>query len=91
MVDKHQSLNTMPIHCIDKCGFNMEKDVQFAFRVESSLRQQFVRTCKGMDRPAGQVLREFMREFVRDHIQPSLFKDSIHQQQLLIEDLREEQ
>lgn len=49
------------------------KDVQFAFRVEAVLREQFVRTCKEIDRPAGQVLREFMREFVRDQVQPSLF------------------
>jgi hypothetical protein len=70
----------------------MEKDVQFAFRVESSLREQFVRTCKGMDRPAGQVLREFMREFVRDHIQSSLFDDQrLQQQDMLIEDRRESQ
>jgi hypothetical protein len=54
----------------------MEKDVQFAFRVESSLRDQFVRACKTMDRPAGQVLRQFMREFVGDNIQASLFEPS---------------
>lgn len=53
----------------------MEKNAQFAFRVESSLRDQFVRTCKKMDRPAGQVLREFMREFVGENIQPSLFDE----------------
>ena len=51
----------------------MGKDVQFAFRVEASLREQFVRACKEIDRPAGQVLREFMREFVRERVQPSLF------------------
>lgn len=55
----------------------MEKDVQFAFRVEAPLREQFVRTCKEMDRPAGQVLREFMREFVKDHVQASLFDEPI--------------
>ncbi len=70
----------------------MEKDVQFAFRVESSLREQFIRTCKGMDRPAGQVLREFMRGFVRDHIQTSLFDEPIQtQQDMLIDELREKQ
>jgi hypothetical protein len=54
----------------------MEKDVQFAFRVDAPLREQFVRTCKAMDRPAGQVLREFMREFVGEHVQPTLFDDN---------------
>jgi len=53
----------------------MEKDVQFAFRVEAPLREEFVRTCKSLDRPAGQVLREFMREFVGGHIQPALFAE----------------
>ena len=53
----------------------MSKDVQFAFRVESSLREQFVRTCRRMDRPAGQVLREFMREYVGKNIQASLFEN----------------
>jgi hypothetical protein len=53
----------------------MEKDVQFAFRVEAPLREQFVYICKGMDRPAGQVLREFMREYVREHIQSPLFDE----------------
>lgn len=52
----------------------MSKDVQFAFRVESTLREQFVRTCKHLDRPAGQVLREFMREFIGTNIQGSLFE-----------------
>lgn len=53
----------------------MEKDVQFAFRVQAPLREEFIRTCKSLDRPAGQVLREFMREFVGGHIQPTLFTE----------------
>ncbi len=53
----------------------MEKDVQFAFRVEAPLREQFVQICKGIDRPAGQVLREFMREFVKERIQAPLFDE----------------
>jgi len=58
----------------------MEKDVQFAFRVEATLRDQFVRTCKDMDRPAGQVLREFMREFVKENVQTSLFEEPLRRQ-----------
>jgi hypothetical protein len=57
----------------------MGKDVQFAFRIESPLREEFVRTCKSMDRPAGQVLREFMREFVGEHVQVPLFSEPIAQ------------
>lgn len=58
----------------------MEKDVQFAFRLEAVLRDQFVRTCKDMDRPAGQVLREFMREFVKENVQTSLFEEPLRRQ-----------
>ncbi len=68
----------------------MSKDVQFAFRVESSLREQFVRTCKRMDRPAGQVLREFMREYVGRNIQASLFENvTDRRQETSIENRRE--
>lgn len=59
----------------------MEKDVQFAFRVESLLREQFVQTCKSLDRPAGQVLRAFMRDFVRQHIQAPLFEEEAERTQ----------
>lgn len=45
----------------------MEKDVQFAFRVDSVLREHFVRKCREIDRPAGQVLREYMRLFIEEH------------------------
>ena len=55
----------------------MGKDVQFVFRVESPLRDKFVRMCKELDRPAGQVLREFMRGFVKDNVQASLFDETI--------------
>lgn len=48
---------------------SMSKDSQFAFRVEAELREHFVQTCKGLDRPAGQVLREFMRQFIASHEQ----------------------
>lgn len=68
----------------------MEKDVQFAFRVEAPLREQFVYICKGMDRPAAQVLREFMREYVMEHIQSPLFDETTPpRKQTLTEDSQE--
>lgn len=76
-LDSDDNSDTMYIHCLDRCL--MEKDVQFAFRVEAQLREQFVRTCKGIDRSAGQILREFMREFVRDNVQASLFDAAANQ------------
>lgn len=47
----------------------MSKDIQFSFRCESDLRDRFVQTCQSLDRPAGQVLREFMRQFIQDQSQ----------------------
>jgi len=58
--------DTMSIHHVGE-GTGMEKDVQFAFRVDSDLRERFVRICREMDRPAGQVLREYMRGFIEQH------------------------
>jgi len=44
--------------------FGMTKDAGLRIRVEHSLREQFVETCRLQDKPAAQVLREFMREYV---------------------------
>jgi len=56
----------------------MGKDVQFAFRVDAPLREQFVFVCKGMDRSAGQVLREYMRSFVKENMQAPLFDEALN-------------
>ena len=40
------------------------KDVQMSFRVESNLRTEFISAAEQLDRPAAQVLREFMKSFV---------------------------
>lgn len=42
----------------------MSKDVQMTFRVESELRTEFSDAALLEDRPAAQVLREFMRAYV---------------------------
>jgi hypothetical protein len=52
------------------------KDVAFKIRVEEELRRSFVDVCRREDRPAAQVIREFMRDYVqqkRREMQPSLF------------------
>lgn len=41
-----------------------DKDVGFRIRVDRALRESFVKACKQEDKPAAQVLREFMRAFV---------------------------
>lgn len=40
------------------------KDTGFRIRIERDLRDRFLATCREQDRPAAQVLREFMRGYV---------------------------
>ena len=40
------------------------KDVGLRIRVQRDLREEFLEACKAQDKPAAQVLREFMREYV---------------------------
>lgn len=42
----------------------MSKEVQMTFRVEPELRAEFADAAALDDRPAAQVLREFMRAYV---------------------------
>lgn len=42
----------------------MAKDSGLRIRVERELRDKFLELCRAQDRPAAQVLREFMREYV---------------------------
>jgi hypothetical protein len=41
------------------------KNAGMRIRVEPELRDEFVRLCKHNDTPAAQVLRAFMRDFVK--------------------------
>lgn len=40
-------------------------DATFTFRVDDDLKTQFTRAAKARDRSGAQLLREFMREYVR--------------------------
>jgi hypothetical protein len=40
------------------------KDAGLRIRVQRELRDQFLNACRAEDRPAAQVLREFMRDYV---------------------------
>jgi hypothetical protein len=42
------------------------KDVGLRIRVQRDLREQFVNACRMEDKPASQVLREFMRDYAAD-------------------------
>lgn len=45
----------------------MKKDSGFRIRVQNDLREKFVEICRAQDKPAAQVLREYMREYVAEH------------------------
>ncbi len=49
------------VHCIAM------KDVGLRIRVQRDLREQFLKVCRAQDKPAAQVLREFMRGYVTQH------------------------
>jgi hypothetical protein len=46
---------------------HMDKDVGFRIRINRSLRERFLEVCRAQDKPAAQVLREFMRGYVAAH------------------------
>lgn len=45
----------------------MEKDAGFRIRVERDLRDKFIEVCRAQDRPAAQVVRDFMRQYIKDN------------------------
>lgn len=42
------------------------KDVGLRIRIDRDLREQFLQACQAEDKPAAQVLREFMRAYVAE-------------------------
>lgn len=71
------------IHIRASIGYTLHmpiktKDAGLRLRVEKELRQEFVEACRATGKPAAQVLREFMRDFVtreRVMIQRPLFEE----------------
>lgn len=60
-------------------GLIMTKTAALRIRVEPSLHQQFISTCKARDLKASQVLRDYMRYFVEQSAegkQTQLFKET---------------
>lgn len=45
------------------------KDAGMRIRVERSLRERFITVCRLEDKPAAQVIREFMRSYVESRKQ----------------------
>lgn len=40
------------------------KDSGLRIRIERELREKFLEVCRDQDRPAAQVIREFMRDYI---------------------------
>ena len=56
----------------------MPKSSALRIRIEPELHREFLDTCKRLDLPAAQVLRQYMRKFVEEHhtgMQSELFTD----------------
>ena len=51
-----------------------QNDVALKIRVPRGLREEFLDACRGSDRPAAEVLREFMHDYIesRQHGQQQL-------------------
>jgi len=45
----------------------MVKDSGMRIRIDRDLRDRFIEICRAQDRPAAQVIREFMRTYVREN------------------------
>lgn len=43
------------------------KDSGLRIRVERELREKFLALCREQDRPAAQVIREFMRQYIAEN------------------------
>jgi len=44
-----------------------KKDVGLRIRVDLDLRNEFLEVCRTQDKPASQVLREFMRGYIEEY------------------------
>lgn len=56
------------IHICVSIGYTCSmKDAGLRIRVQRDLREQFLDACRTQDKPASQVLREFMREYAAEH------------------------
>jgi predicted DNA-binding protein len=56
------------IYLAPKCvhnGHTMPKDTSLRIRLDTELHQRFLEVCRAQDKPAAQVLREYMRSYVQ--------------------------
>lgn len=55
----------------------------FTFRIESDLKAAFVKLVESQDRPAGEILRGFIRELVGSKRQSDFFKQARVQSKII--------
>lgn len=53
-----------------------EKEPILRVRMDADLKHQFFRICKGIDRIPSQMVRDMIRQFVREHAQGDLLVDA---------------
>jgi hypothetical protein len=59
------------------------KDESFNFRVDPELKAEFQSATEAADKPAAQVLRDFMRTYVERHRQHTLVAEARRQARLI--------
>jgi predicted transcriptional regulator len=50
-----------------------QDQISFTIRIDKPLRDAFVETCKAQDRTASQLIRDFMREYIKRNSQRDIF------------------
>ncbi|STZ13509.1 Uncharacterised protein [Moraxella caviae] len=56
----------------DLLNKDINKDKSFTIRVDENLLKTFQTIAKANDRPSAQLIRDFMREYVKKHRQAEL-------------------
>lgn len=56
----------------------MSKEAVFTMKLEPNLRAEFMAEVEAIHRPASQVVREFMREFVKHQRQAREYDEFLH-------------
>jgi hypothetical protein len=57
----------------------MSKQAVFTMKLEAELREAFMAEAEAAHRPASQIIRELMREFVQRQRQAREYEDFLHQ------------
>ena len=61
-----------------RIGVNMSKEAVFTMKLEPDLRADFMAAAQASHRPASQILRELMRDFVQRQRQSREYEDFLH-------------